>query len=247
MKKNFLRSTLGMAVFAAAVTFTVFSCSKKKDDVVPSSQTAKGKASQRIVECESCNDANGASSTFNGQVLPVASVGNPANWTSVYSYNLPAGTVSSASTTGAQIQFGNFFDSFVSGLNGWNVGYLDGLAYNTTLGDITCTTIGQYGVIDDNNSLGMDDSDSATVNYGEGWYHYDNVNRTINPFRLVFAWLDCDNNGCISSGDQLYVIRLNVTPTFLPPPPTSRFRADVTLEYSCVAIDCATGVGSCSE
>ncbi len=230
-KKN-LKFVLGLALATATI---VVSCKKKDSDVGPAYNT-KATSALEGTGCENCCSSSGTDS-LSGAPVAAAQVGNPGAYTDLF-FNFCDGEVDES--TDAHIVLNKQFNSFVGGLNGWKVDYLDSanVAYSTTLSTITCSSIlsnkrtngngGSYA-----NFMGQNSSAYGLV----GWYTYTPPGGPITPTKLLLVWKDCDASGTLNTGDKAYVVRVGVFPKYSAGPPAT-YHARIGLEYRCYTINC---------
>ncbi len=225
-----MKKILTLVSVIAMVSLLIIAC-KKKDEVIPDSN---GKfSSLRTGSCEACcEDDNVCLFT---DYVDTSLAGSPTAFDPIF-FNFCDGELESE--VGAHIQLSKQFNSFVKGLNGWNVDYLDEteIPYGTYLSSIDCEDVedafrfnGNSG--DYENEMGMN-IPMALV----GWYNYTPPNM-VTPIRYLLVWKDCDCNGCLTNGDTAYILKVNVTAQ-INPGDASQVRSKIDLSYKCIEIDC---------
>ncbi len=237
MKMTFLKSTMSIMAITALLAFTVLSCSKKKEEVGPengkdySLNSANGRAGLRTSSCEECcieeNEIhvtgdesgliNGVFDPFEPLYLDLCSGG--------YSKD-------SLDYPNAQLKLHDYFNSHVTGINGWKLAYI---------GDSTCSCIDDYSCayIRSNystagicsNTLGRNNTPGSSC---VGWFDYQSPG-LFKKVRCIIVWKDdCTPNGAIDAGEIAYVLCIsNATPVTVG----TTYHAEVDLSYKCCTVE----------
>ncbi len=166
--------------------------------------------------------------------VPVADVGNYDAW-GVVPFEL--------CEVGPQIQFEGHFNSFIRGINGWNVGYLDHckVPYTKPIESITIEDIWSALGVATCNVIGSQDYPADGV---PGYYAYTPPGQLQYFTRYVVAWKCCIDVGTgYCTKVKYYVIKVtaldaNVIPVTPPTPPDLYFTSEVTFDYRCFVVDC---------
>ncbi|MBL0912953.1 MAG: hypothetical protein IBJ09_11330 [Bacteroidia bacterium] len=155
--------------------------------------------------------------------LPTALVGNYNAWNSV-PYSFCDNTVRAG--------FEGHFNSFISGANGWSVGYFDEsiIPYGTALSSLDCETLTGALIPVPSNVIGSQGYPTAS---DEGYYEYTPPGFLLSIFRYVALWKCCDDSM------ELYVIKV----TDLQSNPTntsfSGWTSRVVFDYKCFECGCS--------
>ncbi len=231
--KNIFFSLISIAAFAV-----VFSACKKQEVSPYRGNSDNGSSAFRLAE-DSCSCCGDGDTVIVGDVRTLgAIIGDPEGFAPRY-FNFCTGD---GSSTGAHIRLDHQFNSFITGEGGWNIDYLDSVnvPYATALSSIDCNDVKSNIQYISNPSPYENTMGANGSSFGTGWYNYNSGLRTITPTKVVLVWKDCDNNGVLSNGDIVFVVKINVTYTIvpLPPNPSSVVTPYISLEWKCIAVNC---------
>lgn len=195
---------------------------------------AKDGAVALEVPCEDCcssdNDSFVSSPAVSG-----ANVGDYCSW--------PVKTYNFCDSGSPQIQFEGQFDSFVRGLNGWNVDLVPTASSNwcSIVANIqyehnnpgtapSCGSFSPSNVTGANGTL-------FGLSFGTGFYTYNSTTNTITSYdKSILVWKDCDagNTTDVCTADAAYVLTVNpIVPT---PGAGGTFTSAVSFEWDCITI-----------
>ncbi len=228
MKNKIYKSTMVVTVLTVLITVIVLSC-KKKDEIIPEGSgtfNARNASSLRTSLTEECPSCCVEQDTMRliGSKSPTL-----VDFEPLY-LNLCTKALSTDSTGDAQIKLHNFYNSYITGINGWKVGYIN---------DNTCDCVEELdcedvpGATDTtgicNNTLGMNIPSGCA-----GWFNYQ-IPGIFNKIRCIVIWKNCEgkeNTEGIDPGEPVYVVcAQSATP--MTDPLTGEMYADVILKYKC--------------
>lgn len=241
----------------AVAAIIAFSCENESVDAVYDGDEAgqltynDSKAFDRLVlgESETCCGSDNIPN-FPGSSVSIADVGLYCPW----------GTIpfDFCDNNEPQIQFEGQFNSFVRGLNGWNIAYIDQDTDSDWCDIVAEINIGiQYEWNNPGteptcnggpcNEMGIDDPDNdfGGAVYGVGYYTYDTTTtpRSIDIFRDLIVWKNCDLTGTwdpcedeyeICTATKAYRLRINaITPNG---PSMGQFSSTIDFEWECLEV-----------
>lgn len=192
----------------AMISLLIVAC-KKDEQFSDSNFNPSGlRTSETCEDC--CKDST---VVFEGQSVASDDAGDSDEWNEPYYFNFCTGD-SDTDPTGMNLKFESYFNSYVSGVNGWNVWYLPESVDCSNIDTVSCAWAA-------NNASNANictppwsvTSGSIGMNMGPfcaGWYDYNPGNRTITRTRCLLAWKDSDGTPGLSAGDKMYVVCLKI-------------------------------------
>ncbi len=226
MKSKFLKSTLGVVVTTALLTIAVLSCNKK-NDVVPTDGNPNSPSNLRVTSCSTeCSGVSCAeipdSVVFNTDTINWTGGRPPAPADLYFDFN-----TASVNSTSGQLKMSGNFNSFLTGVGCWTVGYLPTIYNCNDLDELDCSTIKDSTKTADICGTGLGNQTGSCP----GWYTY--VSPVATTIRLVSVFCDGNGNGEWDSVESGYVLCIEVEPFQTSPTPPADIWARYTLKYKC--------------
>jgi len=216
--KNIFFSLISIAAFAV-----VFSACKKQDNVTPDTNRSS-MALRTINSSEECNDCC-SNAVIEGSIYNDQGITGFPFFTIYENWNPVEDTLCE---DGPQIQWEGQFNSFVKGINGWNVSVLDSVVFPpaTDLNTIDCADNIQNYILSGVTSNAVGSKSGNRV----GYYSY--ANQVYNIENFIVAWKCCTDTEDPNYGKvKFYVIKVtNIIPIGGGVGP---FDAQVEYEYIC--------------
>lgn len=219
-----IKTFLGTSALAIMLATFAISCDKNNASREINTQS-KNISSFRTAEtdnaCLTCGCAGGVDSA---EVFDIAyaDAGSYGAWTPV---------ASNFCGTGPQVTFEGQFNSIIRGADGWVVGYLNNIPYNTNIDTLSCTTVTSNIVPTAGNFIGNEHPTSCPT--CPGYYNYSTGAFT----RLVTVSKCCPEDSTI----KVYVIKVTTLDAYSNDG-YQHFNSKVVYEYKCFT---CTRTGSC--
>ncbi len=173
-------------------------------------------------ECETENVVTGPGTDAPADPVPPVDVGNYSAWGTI-----PYGLCN----IGPQIQFEGQFNSYIRGINGWQVGYLDENKVPPAESDICnldVEVIMDALVATPCNLIGDNSTPTPTL---PGYYNYEAPGVFFDVIRLVAVFQRCCDDGSY----KVYIIKVNAINAVQS---GSGFTSEVLFDYACYKTNC---------
>jgi hypothetical protein len=219
-----MKKTFRVLFVTMAAGLLMMSC-KKQTDYLPENDRSGDARFRSSVECEDCCISGTETVDIIGSMAGMVG-GVYQDFVPLY-LDLCTGETSEDSSGSAQLRLHSYYNSHITGVNGWKLAYL---------GDTSCSCVDSYScsyirsnyqtLNIENNTLGRNNVPGSSA---VGWFDYQ-VPGLFKKVRCIVTWQDCNNNDVMDAGEAAYVLCV----TNAVPRSSGGFHyADVTLSYKC--------------